>query len=83
MAKKKEEQKEKLNPGTTEEKQTEKELEKLEKLQNDVLKQKERFNALIEDAHRVQKEAYEKEKEIEKRKAELDASYQEQLNEIP
>ena len=64
------------------EKQTEKELEKLEKLQNDVLKQKERFNALIEDAHRVQKEAYEKEKEIEKRKAELDASYQEQLNEM-
>ena len=46
------------------------------------MKQKERFNALIEDAHRVQKEAYEKEKEIEKRKAELDASYQEQLNEM-
>lgn len=64
------------------EKQTEKELEKLEKLQNDVLKQKERFNQLIEDAHRVQKEAYEKEKEIEKRKAQLDASYQEQLNEM-
>ena len=39
------------------EKQTEKELEKLEKLQNDVLKQKERFN-------------------------QLDASYQEQLNEM-
>ena len=64
------------------EKQTEKELEKLEKLQNDVLKQKERFNLLIEDAHRVQKEAYEKEKEIEKRKAELDTTYQEQLNEM-
>ena len=44
------------------EKQTEKELEKLEKLQNDVLKQKKRFNQLIEDAHRVQKEAYEKKK---------------------
>ena len=64
------------------EKQTEKELEKLEKLQNDVLKQKERFNLLIEDAHRVQKEAYEKEKEIEKRKVELDTTYQEQLNEM-
>lgn len=64
------------------EKQTEKELEKLEKLQNDVLKQKERFNALITDAHRVQKDAYEKEKEIEKRKEELDSSYQEQLNEM-
>ena len=64
------------------EKQTEKELEKLEKLQNDVLKQKERFNLLIEDAHRVQKEAYEKEKEIEKRKAEWDTTYQEQLNEM-
>lgn len=43
-------------------KQTEKELEKLEKLQNDVLKQKERFNALIEDAHRVQKRLMKKKK---------------------
>ena len=64
------------------EKQTEKELEKLEKLQSDVLKQKERFHALIQDAHRVQKEAYEKEKAVEKRKAELDLQYQEQLNEM-
>ena len=64
------------------ERQTEKELEKLETLQNEVLKQKERFNRLIKDAHRVQKEAYEKEKEIEKKKAEFDEQYQEQLNDM-
>lgn len=37
------------------EQNVEKELEKLEKLQNDVLKQKDRFNKLIQDAHRLQR----------------------------
>ena len=64
------------------EKNTERELEKLEILQNEVLKQKEKFNALIADAHRVQKEAYQKEKEIERKKQEFDLEYQESLNEM-
>ncbi len=64
------------------EKNVEQELEKLEKLQNDVLKQKERFNRLIEDAHRIQKEADQTKREMEKKKAEFDEAYQESLNEM-
>lgn len=57
----------------------EKELNRLEKLQNQVLKEKERFEHLIQDAHRIQKEAAETQKEINKKKEALDREYEERL----
>lgn len=64
------------------EKNVEQELEKLEKLQNDVLKQKDKFNRLIEDAHRIQKESDQKNREIEKKKQQFDEEYQLALSEM-
>lgn len=60
----------------------ERELEKLEVLQEEVRKQKERFDSLIQDAHRVQKEADEKLLLVEKKRHELDLHYEEQLNDM-
>ena len=61
-------------------KENQKELEKLEAMQNEVLKKQDRFDALIQDAHRIQKEAQEKKNEWEMRKQQLDAEYEERLN---
>ncbi len=64
------------------EQNVEKELEKLEKLQNDVLKQKDRFNKLIQDAHRLQKEAAQKQEELDAKKMRFDREYEEKLNDM-
>ena len=60
--------------------ENQKELEKLEAMQNSVLKKQDRFDALIQDAHRIQKEAEEKKAEWEAKKQQLDAEYEERLN---
>lgn len=60
----------------------EKELEKLERLQNDVLKDKERFQKLIADAHRIQKEANETKEKLENEKKRFEEEYQEKLEEM-
>ena len=59
--------------------QNQRELEKLEAMQNEVLKKQDRFDALIQDAHRIQKEAQDMKKEWEVKKAKLDAEYEEKL----
>lgn len=58
----------------------EKKVEELEKQQAQVLQQKERFHNLIQDAHRLQKEAKEQEEKIRAKKKELDDAYQFELN---
>ncbi len=55
-------------------------LERLEKLQMQVRKDKERFETLIADAHRIQKEASKEKEEITIQKQYLDETYQEDLN---
>ncbi|MDO4467665.1 MAG: endonuclease MutS2 [Bacillota bacterium] len=62
--------------------QHERELEKLEKLQEEVLQEKERFQKLIQEAHRIQKEAMDTKAKWEKKKEELDTAYQQELNEM-
>lgn len=57
-----------------------KELERLENLQTEVLQEKERFRHLIDEAHKIQREAYEEKEKIEIKKKEFDASYEESLN---
>jgi DNA mismatch repair protein MutS2 len=58
-----------------------KRLEELERQQNQVLKEKERFSHLIEDAHRLQKEAQETKEKVLEEKESLDNEYRDQLNE--
>lgn len=62
--------------------QHERELERLEKLQEEVLQEKDRFQKLIQEAHRIQKEAMETKAKWEKKKEELDSAYQQELNEM-
>lgn len=59
--------------------QVQKELEKLETLQEKVRKKEERFNHLIEDAHRIQKEADEEKSKWVKKKEQLEEGYQQDL----
>lgn len=56
-----------------------KELEKLEKLQNEVVQEKERFQKLIQNAHQLQREADEAKKKLEQRKAAFEQEYQERM----
>lgn len=67
---------------TENEQNIERELEKLERLQNDALKDKERFQKLIQDAHRIQKEAHEEKIKLEEKKAKFDKEYKAKLNEL-
>ena len=64
------------------EEDSQKELEKLEKLQNEALKEKERFHHLIADAHRIQKEANQEKLRWEKKNKELEENYEIQLQEL-
>lgn len=57
----------------------EKEIEKLEVLQNSVLEKERKFDALIKDAHRIQREANESKKTWERKKKQLDEDYEEEL----
>lgn len=59
--------------------QVQKQLEKLEVLQETVRKKEERFNHLIEDAHRIQKEADEEKARWVHKKEQLDDKYQQDL----
>ena len=60
--------------------ENQRELEKLEAMQNEVLKKQDRFDALIQDAHRIQKEAQQAKAEWENKKQQLDIEYEEKLN---
>lgn len=57
-----------------------KKMEELESLQFEVIQEKERFDALIQDAHRIQKEAVQAKEKAEKEKEELDTQYREELD---
>lgn len=57
-------------------------LSVLEKQQQEVSLEKERFDKLIADAHRLQKEAAEQKEKIQKQKERMDASYQQQLDDM-
>lgn len=57
-----------------------KELERLENLQTEVLQERERFRHLIDEAHKIQREAFEEKEKIESKKKELDTNYEESLN---
>ena len=59
-----------------------KELEKLEKLQNEVVLEKERFEKLIRDAHQLQKEAQETKEKLAHRKEVFEKEYQQRLEEL-
>ncbi len=59
-----------------------KQLAILEKQQAQVQKQKDRFDALIADAHRLQKEAEAKEKKWSEKKKSLDLDYERQLEDM-
>ena len=59
-----------------------KQLAILEKQQAQVQKQKDRFDALIADAHRLQKEAENKEKQWTEKKQRLDLDYEKQLEDM-
>jgi DNA mismatch repair protein MutS2 len=62
--------------------QSEKEIEHLEQMQNEVHEQKERFRALIEDAHRVQREAQAKKEAMDAKKRDMDENYARELDEM-
>ena len=47
-----------------------------------MLKQKDRFNKLIQDAHRLQKEAAQKQEELDAKKMRFDREYEEKLNDM-
>lgn len=57
-----------------------KELERLENLQTEVLQEKEKFRHLIDEAHKIQREAYEEKEKINRKKIEFDRDYEEKLN---
>ncbi len=57
-----------------------KELENLERLQNEALNQKERFDQLIKEAHRIQKEAAADKEKWESKYRELNEDYEMRLN---
>ncbi|MCF0106088.1 MAG: Smr/MutS family protein [Holdemanella sp.] len=57
----------------------EKELQRLEVLQTQVYKEKERFNALIEKAHTIQKDAEKEKEKWELKNKELQEEYEQQL----
>ncbi len=59
-----------------------KELEKLERLQNEVVQEKEKFDQLIRKAHQIQKEADENKRKWEKEKERFDKEYNERLQEM-
>lgn len=58
---------------------TDQELERLEILQNEVQKEKNRFDRLIQNVHDLQRQTQQKADLIEKQKKKMDADYQEQL----
>ncbi len=60
----------------------ERELEKLERLQNLALIDKDRFTKLIEDAHRIQKEAREEKRKWEAKNKELNEAFESRLQEM-
>lgn len=60
----------------------ERELEKLERLQNLALIDKERFTKLIEDAHRIQKEAHEEKRKWEAKNKDLNETFESRLQEM-
>ena len=59
-----------------------KELEKLETLQNEAQNQKDRFDRLIKEAHRIQKEARTEKEKWETKYKELNEDYEMRLNEM-
>ncbi len=63
-------------------KNVERELEKLEVLQRDVQKKQERFDTLIADAHRIQKEAKEDKEKWDAQKHQMALEYEQSLNEM-
>ena len=54
-------------------------LEKLEKMQNEVRQEKEKFNQLIANAHDLQRQAEADREKMDKKKAKLEEEYREQL----
>lgn len=64
------------------ESEVQKQLESLEHLQQEALHKKDRFDALIQDAHRIQKEAETEKAKWEKQKKQLDDTYSAQLEEM-
>ncbi|MGM9946795.1 endonuclease MutS2 [Floccifex sp.] len=64
------------------EEDVQRQLEKLEKLQNDVLLEKERFSKMIKEAHQIQKEAVEEKKKWEKKKKDFQEDYESRLLEL-
>lgn len=59
--------------------EVQKQLESLEKLQNQARRKQERFDKMIEDAHRIQKEADHQKNLWENKKKRLDDEYEEKL----
>lgn len=59
--------------------ESQRQLEALEKQQNQVRREKERFDALIQDAHRLQKEAAKEKEEAEKERRRLQEDYDRNL----
>ncbi len=57
-------------------------LERLEKMQTEVRKEKERFDILIKDAHRIQKEANELKDKVEQERIDLEENYQDELDRL-
>ncbi|MDD7281580.1 MAG: endonuclease MutS2 [Erysipelotrichaceae bacterium] len=64
------------------EQDVQRQLEKLEKLQNDVLVDKERFNKMIKQAHQIQKDAYQEKEKWEKKNKELQEEYEQRLHDM-
>ena len=62
------------------EQDVQRQLEKLEKLQNDVLIDKERFRKMIEQAHQIQKEAHKEKQKWEQKNKDLQEEYEDRLN---
>ena len=60
----------------------ERQLEKLEKLQNDVLRDKQRFSKMIEEAHKIQKDAQSEKRKWENKNKDLQETYDEKLREM-
>ncbi|MBP3853259.1 MAG: endonuclease MutS2 [Erysipelotrichaceae bacterium] len=64
------------------ESETDQRLEQLEAMQVDVIRQKERFDTLVADAHRLQKEAEQSRQQAQRKKDEMDYEYQNQLDSL-
>lgn len=58
------------------------ELARLEKMQNEVQAKEDRFDALIENAHDLQRQAEKEKQQWQKKKEELNQTYEEQLHEM-